>query len=131
MPTFQYKKLVRDNIRKFHEDKGHRVTGRMLRGADLRQALCEKLHEEADEVNGALSKDELIEEIADVRQLLDDLCREESITPEQIQAAQQAKALKKGGFLSGQYIDTVTIDDEDDEWVAYCRKSPEKYPEVV
>lgn len=130
MPTFRYKKLVRDNIRKFHETKGHAVTGSVLSGAELRQALCEKLHEEADEVNAALSRDELIEEIADVRQILDDLCRVESIDQAEVQTAQQEKADKKGGFMTGQFIDTVTINDASDEWVAYCRARPDKYPEV-
>lgn len=129
MPTFQYKKLVRDNIRKFHEDKGHYVTGTTLSGANLRQALCDKLHEEADEVNGALSRDELIEEIADVRQILDDLSVIEAITEADLQQVKTKKLERKGGFQSGSYIETVAMP-EDDEWVEYCRKNPEKYPEI-
>lgn len=131
MPTFKYAKLVRDNIWKWHEEAGHTVGGRKLEGAELRNALCEKLHEEADEVDGALSKEELTEEIADVRQILDDLCREEGITEAEVQTAQEKKAERKGGFREGRYINTVTMPNEDDKWVAYCRKDPDKYPEVA
>lgn len=130
MPTFKYAKLVRDNIWRWHEENGHTVTGSKLSGAELRAALCEKLHEEADEVNGALSKEELAEEIADVRQILDDLQAEEGITEHDVKLAQDKKHARKGGFREGHYIDTVLIPDEKDEWAEYCRKDPGKYPEI-
>lgn len=131
MPTFSYAKLVRDNIWRWHEECGHTVKGHKLQGAKLRKSLSEKLHEEADEVGAALSREELIEEIADVRQILDDLCAEEAISEAEVAAAQTKKLTKKGGFREGRYIETVTIPSEDDEWAQYCRKSPEKYPEVI
>ncbi len=131
MPTFKYAKLVRDNIWRWHEECGHTVKGRKLQGAELRKKLSEKLHEEADEVSAAVSREELIEEIADVRQILDDLCTEEVISEDEIIAAQTKKSARKGGFRGGHYIETVTIPNEDDEWAQYCRKSPEKYPEVI
>ena len=131
MPTFTYAKLVRDNIWRWHEENGHTVEGREFKGDDLRKKLCEKLHEEADEVDAALSREELIEEIADVRQILKDLCAEEVISEEEVEAARAKKATRKGGFREGRYIESVTIPDEDDKWAQYCRKSPEKYPERI
>lgn len=131
MPTFQYKKLVRDNIPGWHRENGHTVKGRTLTGRDLRAALCEKLHEEADEVDAALSKQELTEEIADVEQILHDLCAEEGILPSEVETARLAKADRKGGFRTGAYIETVTIPNEEDKWAQYCRQDPGKYPEVT
>lgn len=130
MPIFKYAKLVRDNIWGWHEAKGHTIRGQKLSGIKLRKALCEKLHEEADEVDGALSREELIEEIADVQQILDDLCKEEKITSEDIAKIQHEKAKRKGGFSKGHYIETVTIPDEQDKWAQYCLDRPEKYPQV-
>lgn len=130
MPTFKYAKLVRDNIPDWHRDCGHTINGKQLAGNDLRDALIEKLHEEADEVSGALSQDELIEEIGDVQQIINDLCTSQGITKDELAAAMQKKVDRKGGFLGGEYIETVTIPNEDDEWAQYCRKAPEKYPEV-
>lgn len=130
MPTFKYAKLVRDNIWRWHEESGHTVKGQTLQGAELRKSLSEKLHEEVDEVSLAASREELIEEIADIRQVLDDLCAEADIPEAEVTASQAKKLAKKGGFREGYYIETVTIPYEDDEWAQYCRKSPEKYPEV-
>lgn len=130
MPRFQLKKLVRDNIWRWHEESGHTVKGKVLEGKELRDALCEKLHEEADEVNGALSKEDLAEEIADVRQILDDLCMAEGIDEQAVKIVQEKKRERKGGFLEGRYIDEIHMPDESDKWVEYCRNSPDKYPEV-
>lgn len=130
MPTFHFAKLVRDNIPGLHQAAGHTFDGRQLTGAELRNALCQKLHEEADEVSGALSRDELIEEIGDVQQVLDDLCASEGITQDELRAAVVEKTARKGGFQAGEYIETVTMPDENDKWVRYCRQAPEKYPEI-
>ena len=131
MPTFRYAKLVRDNIPGWHRENGHTVKGKQLAGPELQNALCGKLHEEADEVSGALSREELIEEIGDVQQIINDLCISEGITKEELEASIKTKTDRKGGFLKGEYIDTVTIPDENDKWAQYCRQAPEKYPEIV
>ena len=130
MPTFRYAKLVRDNIPGWHRQNGHVVNGSRLTGNDLKVALIQKMHEEADEVSGALSREELIEEIGDVQQVIDDLLASQGITKDELTIVINKKTDRKGGFRNGEYIDTVTIDDENDEWAQYCRRSPEKYPEV-
>lgn len=130
MPTFRYDKLVRDTIPSLHIEAGHSIVSRKLENKELSDALIAKLHEEADEINNALDTDELLEEIADVQQIIEDLCATHGFSKEDVQHAMAVKALKKGGFLEGAYIETVTMPNENDEWVAYCRKSPEKYPEV-
>lgn len=129
MPTFKYDKLVRDKIAKWHEEAGHSVELKKLNDEELLRALCDKLHEEADEVGSASDTEDLIEEIADVQQILDDICAQKGISKSDIENARKAKENKKGGFKNGVYIDSVTMP-EDDEWVEYCRKDPVKYPEV-
>ena len=131
MPTFRYAKLVRDNIPGFHIESGHTYVGKKLEGKELVDALVAKLHEETDEVDGALIRDELVEELADVQQIINDLCVVSSISNEELLAVMTKKTARKGGFLQGEYIDTVTIPNEADEWAAYCRQAPEKYPEVT
>ena len=130
MPTFRYDKLVRDNIPSFHDDSGHTIVSRTLTGKDLSDALIAKLHEETDEISGSLTDSELLEEIADVQQIIDDLCVTHGFTKDDLETVRAKKAAKKGGFLKGHYIETVTMPSED-EWVEYCRRSPEKYPEVL
>ena len=130
MPTFRYNKLVRDNIWQWHIESGHTPKGAQLTGEDLRVAIATKLHEEADEVSGAKTREELTEEIADVQQLLDDLCASQNISTEELLDIQRKKREKKGGFLKGYFIETVAMPNEHDKWVKYCRAAPDKYPEV-
>lgn len=130
MPTFRSAKLVRDNIPGWHRENGHTVVGRQLSGAELQNALCQKLHEEADEVSAALTPEELVEEIGDVQQIINDLCSVNGISKDTLEAAVRKKTDRKGGFLNGEYIDTFTVPSEDDEWAQYARRSPEKYPEI-
>jgi len=130
MPTFKYAKLVRDNIPSFHEEAGHTIVSQTLTGKALSNALIEKLHEETDEINNALDQAALIEEIADVQQIIHDLCATNNISKKALDEVITKKSARKGGFLQGSYIDTVTMPNEDDEWVTYCRRSPEKYPEI-
>ncbi len=84
MPTFRYAKLVRDHIADWHVESGHSPKVAYLEGDKLVRALCEKLHEEADEVDGALDRQNLIEELADIQQIINDLCAVESITFEEV-----------------------------------------------
>lgn len=130
MPTFKYAKLVRDNIADWHTHAGHTPKVTHLKGKQLIRALCKKLHEEADEVDAALSRNELIEEIADVQQILDDICTVENIKKSEVESTQAKKFEQKGGFQNGIYIDTVYMPNEDDRWAKYCRKNPRKYPEL-
>ena len=130
MPTFRYAKLVRDKIPGWHIESGHILTRRKLVGPELVAALTDKLHEEADEVSGALDQSELIEELSDVQQIIDDICAVSGISKDEVAAVMAKKAARKGGFLQGEYIETVTMPNNDDEWAAYCRRSPEKYPEI-
>ncbi|HSW92358.1 MAG TPA: nucleoside triphosphate pyrophosphohydrolase [Patescibacteria group bacterium] len=130
MPTFKYAKLVRDNIPGWHRENGHTINGRRLTGNDLLEALIAKLHEEADEVSGAMSRDDLIEEIGDVQQIINDILSSQNIAHSEIEQSIQKKTGRKGGFLQGEYIESVTIPNENDEWAQYCRRAPEKYPEI-
>ena len=130
MPTFRYAKLVRDNIPGWHRENGHTVNGRRLTGKELLEALIAKLHEEADEVSGAMSRDELIEEIGDVQQIINDILASQGIAVSELEQSIQKKTGRKGGFMQGEYIESITIPDENDKWAQYCRRAPEKYPEI-
>jgi predicted house-cleaning noncanonical NTP pyrophosphatase (MazG superfamily) len=130
MPKFYYKKLVRNNIPGFHHESGHTVEGKMLENNELKLALISKLHEEADEIPVQDTADTaVIEEIADVQQVLDNLKQLYGIGDAALQEVMTKKRERKGDFLEGHYIETVYMP-SDDKWVEYCRRSPEKYPEL-
>lgn len=130
MPTFHYKKLVRDNIPGWHQANGHTVKKRQLTDTELIKALIEKLHEEVNEIDNALSHEEIIEEIGDVEQVLRDICTVQNIDFQAVTQAMQKKTDRKGSYAGGEYIETITIPNEDDKWAKYCRDNPTKYPEI-
>lgn len=126
MPTFTYAKLVRDKIPDWHRARGHSVIGRQLSLDELRVALIAKLRE----VAGAFRWDDLVEEIGDIQQIIDDLCVVMDITKENLATMMARKVEDRGGFLCGEYIETVTIADENDPLVQRFRHNPAKYLEV-
>lgn len=131
MPKFIFNKLIRDKILQLHKDAGHVIEYRHIGGTEFKEKLRLKLHEESDEVPiRGVADQEVIEELADVQQVLDDLKQAYELTDEQIQQAQTAKYEKKGGFTRGIFVESVELS-ESDQWVDYYRKSPEKYPEVL
>lgn len=131
MPIFRYAKLVRDNIPGWHRKHGHTVDGRQLHGDELLRALIEKLHEETDEVKTALTRSELVEEIGDVQQILWDICTTQSISRDELTAAISVKTDRKGSYIGGEYVESITIPSEGDTWTQYCRANPDKYPELM
>ena len=130
MPTFKYAKLVRDNIADWHLQSGHALVSYQLTKADLLRALVGKLREEADEVLVSQTRESLIEELADVQEVLMAIAEHEGITLGDIEGVRIAKTNRKGGFSKGVYIESVTMPNEGDKWVQYCRQSPDKYPEI-
>lgn len=130
MPRFRYDKLVRDNIPGWHVVEGHTVHARTLQGVDLKHALIQKLHEEADEIPiSDVASDAVTEELADVYQVFCDLAETYGLSMEQIEAVRRTKLYKKGGFLGGHYVEEIAMPTED-TWTEYCRNSPDKYPEI-
>ncbi len=130
MPKFISNKVVRGNILGWHQAAGHKVEYKKLEGKELIDALCKKLYEEADEVAGSSDKDDMTEELADVQQIIDDICDIAGIDKQSVEAARKDKLAQKGGFQDGIFIDTVDIPDENDKMAKYCRAQPDKYPEI-
>src|SRR5690242_17759339 len=99
-------KLVRDRIPEIiRADGGHPVT-RVLDQASYRQALLDKLVEEAREAASA-SPASLPEELADVLEVLRALIQAESISWEQLRALADDKRNHRGGFTGKIFLESV------------------------
>lgn len=130
MPKFIFNKLIRDKFQKIYEELGQRITTRSLTAQELKDELRKKIIEEATELPTPENKNnEIIDEIADVQQVLDDLKSIYGISSEEVSISMEKKYEKKGGFQEGLYVETIELNDED-KWVEYYRKDPYKYPEV-
>ncbi len=130
MPKYQWEKLVRDKIVSHVKDEGHTIDYKRLSKRELSTALFDKLEEELNEVKTAKDKQELTEELADLQQIINDICQINQISLTELKETQAKKKDKKGGFTKGFYVKSVEIADPKDPWNQYFENQPNKYPKI-
>jgi predicted house-cleaning noncanonical NTP pyrophosphatase (MazG superfamily) len=92
-----YHKLIRDRIPEILRSAGRTYEIVTMNEEEYRQALREKLIEEAKEAASA-SSHELITELADLYQVIEALMKNYDITPNQVQTEQERRRIERGGF---------------------------------
>lgn len=123
---FALNKLVRDHIPLITNDPQIRYHKHPLDDAAFIKALKQKLIEETQEVRDA-QNDDLISELADVKEVIDELIKITGISQAQLNAVQEKKRDQRGGFnkrLFITYIDAPI----NSETYEYLSKDPIKYP---
>lgn len=131
MTKFEMNKLVRDAIPDKMRAENQAPIYRVVTGQELQRALLEKLKEEADEALAVLDDDkEFASEVADIQEVLDALLAARSISLAQLDEAKSEKRTRRGGFEKGYYIETITLDDNN-EWGQYYRDQPARYHELL
>ena len=95
---FRVQKLIRDRLPAIMRAQGLQVFDRRLNAAEFIAALKDKLVEEAQEVGAATSQDDLIDELADVMEVIAALADASGVTAGEIEARRQAKRAERGGF---------------------------------
>ena len=96
-------KLVRDLIPEVIKSSGKVPVTCQVSGPDLIAALRVKAKEEVDELYGAEHK-QLLEEIADVYEVLRALVVSENHTWSEIEEIAEDKRIKRGGFAEGLWL---------------------------
>ena len=114
-------KLIRDKIPDLISQNKKKYQVKKLSDIEYKQALKYKLIEEAQEVFDAEEKD-LIEEIADVYEVLEALTKAYNLETKQIKKNQQEKAAQKGKFE--QKLKLISISN-------YQSQSAEKTPQII
>lgn len=96
----QYPKLVRDKIPEIIKmNDGVSVPTRILTDdKEYEAAVRQKIIEEATELAAADTDDHTVEELADLEELVDELLTLKNIDRKRVNAAQDAKRQKRGGF---------------------------------
>jgi predicted house-cleaning noncanonical NTP pyrophosphatase (MazG superfamily) len=130
MRTFYQNKLWRDKAVEKMEKHGSIMHWRRLDDAQYSQQLLLKLVEEAQEVVEAQSGHDLVEELADVLDVVDALCVLHGITSEQIAQAQATRYQERGGFSNRVFVEKAEHP-EGSFGVEYCLAQPQKYPEII
>lgn len=105
-----YNKLVRDKIPEIINASGKKANIKYLKGKKYKEALKNKLVEEVNEFLKAKTKEELLEEFADILEVLyaiDDVIWGDCINTTTEKCCEKHK--EKGGFYSGCYL--VSVED--------------------
>ena len=129
MRQFYQNKLWRDKAIENLERTGSVVHWRRLCDSEYDQQLRLKILEEAHEVSTATSRDELINELADVLEVIDAIAALHGLTQDEVSRTKEAKQSERGGFFGRKFV-TIAEHPTGGPGEAYCLAQPEKYPEV-
>ena len=102
-----YNKLVRDNIPQKIENNGSTPIIRILSDEEYKIELEKKLYEEYQEVLGAKTTVERIEELADMLEIINSLSKLENKELEDVIECAKVKKLKRGGFDKKIFLESV------------------------
>ncbi len=86
--------------------------------------------EEAQEVHAAQTKEALLEELADVLEVISSFCDVHDFTLQDIIAIQEKKRQDRGGFKKRKFV-TIAEHQADSFGEKYCLADPKKYPEIM
>lgn len=93
-----YNKLIRDKIPQIIKDDGWQPALKKLSDKDYLKELKKKMVEEAEELNEAKSKDDIINELADIKEIVDSLIKYYDFDKKTIDKKQNSKRKERGGF---------------------------------
>ena len=125
---FRVDKLIRDKLPAIMEAQGLTVFARRLDDAEFLQRLKDKLVEESLEARTAAARAELIDELADVREVMRALAEASGVSEDEIETRRQAKRDERGGFDARIYNAAVE-GDEGSVGAAYYLARPGQYPQ--
>lgn len=130
MRTFIQNKLWRDKLPANMEAMGSIIHVKSLDDKEYDEQLRIKLLEEAQEVFSSLSRKDIIEELADVFEVIDALCIMHGFTRHDVIMAQVIKRDTRGGFMQRKFV-TTAEHPEGSFGEQYCYAQPDKYPEIT
>lgn len=100
-----YNKLVRDNTQDKIEAKGIECDVRAISDPqEFQQELFKKVREEADSVSMARTKEDFLNEYADLMVALNSLIEHLDISKEELQAVYSDNVQRKGGYQKRHYL---------------------------
>lgn len=127
---FNNNKLCRDKIIARMEQFGSIVHWKKLDDVEFLEQLKIKLVEEVHEVCNAKTQEALLEELADVLEVVASLCDVHKFTLEDIINVQNRKRDERGGYNEQKFI-TIAEHPINSYFEKYCLADPEKYPEII
>lgn len=105
-----YNKLVRDNIPDIISSNNEVPFTRFLNDNEYREELYKKLLEECNEVVNSKSSEEVLEELADVLEVMESIVKLENKSFDDVKDIAISKKNKRGGFEKRIYLEKVLTD---------------------
>ncbi|MCA1063887.1 nucleoside triphosphate pyrophosphohydrolase [Rossellomorea sp. AcN35-11] len=105
MPT--YNKLVRDRIPEIIEATGKTFTTRVLSEEEYLIELKKKSFEELEEYQNAETREEALEELADLMEIVHAFAKFHNTSLDEIEAIRCEKAEKRGAFAKKIFLNEV------------------------
>lgn len=105
-----HNKLVRDQIPAIIKNAGKTFTSRILADNEYITEINRKMHEELAEYEAAETKEETIEELADLLELIHAAAAVYGTSFEELEKVRTEKAEKRGGFEERIYLMEVQDD---------------------
>ena len=100
-----FQKLVRDFIPDIIEKNGEIPITRILEDDEYKKALFQKLKEEVEEVCSASTTDDVLEEVADVYEVLLAIVELHNHSMDDVFEIAQKKKIKRGGFQKRVFLE--------------------------
>jgi predicted house-cleaning noncanonical NTP pyrophosphatase (MazG superfamily) len=125
---FKVDKLIRDQLPAMMQAQGLTVFIRRLDDAEFVARLKDKLVEEAVEAKAAQDRAELIDELADVREVMLALAQATGIAEDEIETRRLAKRAERGGF-DARIHNAAVEGDAGSVGAAYYLARPGQYPQ--
>ena len=127
---FKQDKLWRDKVIDRLEQAGSKVHWARLDDEQFAEQIKIKLLEEAEEVCHAKTKESVLEELADILEVVTSFCDLHEVTLQDIIDIQKKKHQERGGFQGRKFV-TVAEHPSGSFGEKYCLNDPEKYPEII
>jgi predicted house-cleaning noncanonical NTP pyrophosphatase (MazG superfamily) len=126
---FLQNKLWRDKSVDWLEGMGSKIHWSQLESNAFLEQLKIKLLEEAQEVCSSQTKESLLEELADVLEVMDSFCDLHQVTLQDVINLKNKKYQERGGFQGRKYV-TIAEHLPGSLGEKYCLADPIKYPEI-
>ena len=105
-----YNKLVRDNILDIMATKGLTFESKILNKVELEKEIKEKMVEEAIEYKESITKQNNLEELADILELVYTALKINNSSMQELEKIRLNKKVSKGGFEQGYYL--IQVEDQ-------------------
>lgn len=107
MSTVFYNKLIRDKIPEIIIADGKKPKVYTLNQKQYISELSKKVIEEAKELQFAKSKEDILNELSDLQELIDAILLAHQTTKDELTAKQKIKREKRGGFSLKLFLESI------------------------